>query len=184
MLIVIEITSVILNLLYLLFAIRQHSGAWIFGIVASFLSMFLFYKNQYWGSVCLNGIYVLQGLFGFFQWQFYLKKTLPSFRISLQQHLLILAGIAALFTLILYISGFSTFHLYIKLDILLSIASIVATFLEIKKDISCWYYWIVLNLCFTLLYSLQHLYLYAGLMLILGVFSVFALREWKKNSTD
>lgn len=184
MLIVIEITSVVLSLLYIFYAIRQQSGAWIFGIVASLLSMFLFYKNQYWGSVCLNGIYVLQGLFGFFQWQYYLKNDRPAYKVSLKQHILIIAGIAGIFTLIMNVFSASQLHLFVKLDILLSIASIVATFLEIRKDISCWYYWIVLNTCFTLLYSLQHLYLYAGLMLLLGVFSVFAFREWKRKAKD
>ncbi len=184
MLIVIEIVSVLFTLLYIYYASQQKSGAWIFGILASLLSVYLFYMNQYIGSAVLNSVYAAQGVFGFFQWQFYLKNAAPAYKLSYKHHIALLLLILMLFLAINVIFASYHFNLYVRLDILLAIGSILATFLEIKKDISCWYYWMVLNLGFTVLYGIQHLYLYALLMLALGVFSYFALQQWKKKLID
>jgi nicotinamide mononucleotide transporter len=174
----VEIISVFFNLLYIYFAIRQLSIAWIFGVIAALLSIYLFYMTDYFGSALLNLVYAIQGLFGFFQWQYYLKNKMPEFKLSLKSHIVLISAILCIFLVISLF--FSKNSQLTQIDILLSLGSILATFLEIRKDISCWYYWIVLNICFTILYSLQQLYLYGALMLVLGIFSFFALKEWQK----
>lgn len=181
MLIAIEIFSVFFNLLYLYYAIRQKSIAWIFGFIASLLSVYLFYQNHYIGSAVLNLIYAALGVLGFLQWHFYLKTSNPGFKLSFKQHIHLITVISALFYFIVVITAEHMFSTLVRIDILLSLGSIAATFLEIRKDTSCWYYWIVLNLGFAILYGLQHMYFYAFLMLLFAVFSRIALMEWKRS---
>ncbi len=182
MLIAIEILSVCFNLLYLFYAIKQKSIAWIFGTIASILSFYLFYKINFNGSAALNIIYAFQGIFGFMQWQFFNKNRQASFYITLQQHLLLIGSVIIGFLILNSLFGGYFPERLQKIDLLLALGCILTTFLEIRKETSCWYYWIVLNCAFTVLYSLQHIYLYAALMLALAVFSVYALKEWKKVS--
>ncbi len=180
MLIAVEFLSVFFNLLYIYFAIRQKSVSWIFGIIAALLSAWLFFQNRYIGSALLNLVYAMLGLFGFFQWQFILKDKLAGYHLSFKKHILLLNVLAVIFLFTILFFREYHFNVWVKLDILLAFGSILATYLEIKKDTSCWYYWIILNTGFMIVYSLQHLYAYALLMAFLGIFYYFALREWQK----
>lgn len=71
-------------------------------------------------------------------------------------------------------------------DISLAIGSIWATQLETKKDIVCWWYWIVCNLGYAALYVYNSLngeamWIYAALMLFLAVFSYMAKGRWMQE---
>ncbi|MES2617507.1 MAG: nicotinamide mononucleotide transporter family protein [Bacteroidota bacterium] len=176
-----EILSVAFSFLYLFFAIKQNALAWIFGIIASLLAIRLFYDNNNWGSIILNGVYVLQGIFGFLQWRFFEKNRSSNYYTPINYHLIfifftLLSGTCIIVLFPSYLPTISN-----KIDVYLAIGSVLATFLEIRKDISCWYYWITLNLGFTFLYLYQGLNLYAILMLVLGIFSVWALKEWTRH---
>lgn len=181
MLTAIEIISVFFTLLYILFAIKQRPIAWIFGIFGALLSVYFFYKNSYYGSATLNIIYTLQGLLGYFQWRFYLKRKIPGFSLSFIKHIGLIIIVIAVFISVITFFREQYLHTMLRIDILLAIGSILATFLEIRKETSCWYYWIILNIGYAILYAHQHMYLYATLMLILGIFSIIALKEWKKE---
>jgi nicotinamide mononucleotide transporter len=181
-LIVVEILSVCFNLLYLLYAIRQKPITWIFGVIASLLSFYLFYRMEYPASAVLNIIYALQGIFGFLQWEFFQKKRIPGFYLSPLHHIFIIISVV-----ISFLALNSFFGAYFpgplrKFDLFLALACISTTFLEIRKDTSCWYYWITLNFAFAGLYGIQQLYWYSALMFILCIFSIWALREWRRES--
>lgn len=155
--------------------------AWIFGIIASLLAIRLFYDNNNWGSIILNGVYVLQGIFGFLQWRFFQQNRPAAYYTPLSYHwffifITLLSGTCIVLFFPAYLPDISN-----KIDVYLAIGSVLATFLEIKKDISCWFYWITLNIGFTILYLYQGLNLYAILMLVLGIFSIWALKEWTRH---
>lgn len=178
MLIVLEILSVCCNFLYLYFAIKQKPVAWLFGIIASISSYFLFRALHLNGSAILNIVYAIQGIFGFTQWQFIQKNNTPRFRLKLKEHLFLIALTIIAF---LIISLVFKSHIHTRaalIDLLLAMLCILTTFLEIKKETACWYYWISLNAMYTVLYTYQNLYGYAFLMFALGIFSIWALKEW------
>ncbi len=130
----------------------------------------------------LNIIYAIQGIFGFMQWQFFQKNEGVAFKLSRKEHLFLIAFVAFLFFFLSIFIGNYFPNPVKKIDLLLALGCVLTTFIEIKKDIACWFYWIILNLAYTILYSYQQLYLYAGMMLVLGIFSIWALFEWKKES--
>lgn len=73
-------------------------------------------------------------------------------------------------------------------DIVLAGGSILATYLEIRKDTSCWWYWIVCNIGYAILYLTQDadsvMYLYSGLMIVLAIFSYMAKKSWEKSTVQ
>lgn len=183
MLHLLEIASVGFLFVYMFFAYKRKAIAWIFGIIGSVLSAILFFKNGFLGSMFLNIIYALQGFLGYFEWKWKSPSTKPQYHVKFKLHSLLIAsclGIAiGLEQLFLRFS----FHEFKLSDLSLALFSILATFLEIKKDISCWWYWIVCNLGYAYLYlniggKDEPLYLYALLMIVLSVFSWFAQRAW------
>ncbi len=183
MLIVLEILSVCCNFMYLYFAIKQEPKAWLFGIAASISSFFLFYLLNLNGSAGLNIVYALQGLFGFLQWQFIKKYAASAFKLKIKEHLFLIGFTLIVFLISLLALKFYKLNNIAKLDVLLALLCVLTTFLEIKKETACWYYWIVLNSLYTVLYSYQGLYGYALMMFGFGVFSIWALKEWTSKKS-
>lgn len=169
--------------MYLYFAIKQQPKAWLFGVTASISSFFLFYLSNLNGSAWLNIVYALQGLFGFLQWQFIKKYEVPAFKLKLKDHLFLIVFILTVF--LIFLLALQSFKLnnIAKIDILLALLCVLTTFLEIKKEIACWYYWVVLNSLYTVLYSYQGLFGYALMMFVFGVFSIWALKEWTSKKS-
>jgi nicotinamide riboside transporter PnuC len=169
--------------MYLYFAIKQEPKAWLFGIAASISSFFLFYLLNLNGSAGLNIVYALQGLFGFLQWQFIKKYAAPAFKLKTKEHLFLIGFILIIFLISLLALKSYKLNNIAKLDVLLALLCVLTTFLEIKKETACWYYWIVLNSLYTVLYSYQGLYGYALMMFGFGVFSIWALKEWTSKKS-
>ena len=186
MLHLLEIASVVLLFFYMFFAYKRNENAWLFGILGSIFSTILFYKKGFYGSMFLNSIYAFQGIFGYFEWKWKSPNAKPSYKLNIEVHVVIV--LASVLLAIGLIKSFVVLN-YIEfkyLDILLAILSIVATYLEIKKDIACWWYWIVCNIAYSVLYLNLYnqetsMYFYSFLMLSLAVFSWFAKKEWTRN---
>lgn len=174
--------------MYLYFASKTQSIAWLFGIVASILSTIYFYQLGYFGSAVLNVIYAIQGVLGFVQWQWYLSDRQVNYFWNRQQHLIAVLIVASVSIIGILLCRFYHFNGFNSLDIVLASFSILATYLESKKDISSWNYWIVCNFAYAVLYLYnsidnpeESMYLYALLMLGLAVFSYYAKRAWLKS---
>lgn len=188
-LIILEIGSVLFVLSYLYFAVRQNAVAWIFGLAASVLSALFFYKQMFLGSMGLNMVYGLQAILGYYHWKWQDPDRRPAFRLPIARHVFLILGCTG--------SAFLLRTLFVHLsvsdlmfwDLLLAGGSIAATFLEIRKDSSCWYYWMVCNSAYAVLYFTSSsdgktAYLYALLMALLAVFSWFGLNAWKRSASD
>lgn len=122
------------------------------------------------------------GIAGYFNWKLIETEKPFKYHYHLFKHFLLIPVIIGLFFILQYLfqNHFLTFNQ--KFDLFLSIFSVLATFLEIKKDRACWWYWISINIGFTVLYSSQSLPFYSALMLIFAVFSAYALYQWRDNN--
>ncbi len=183
MLNLLEILSVAAVLLYIYFAAKQVPIGWIFGIVASVASMVFFIQSALYASAALNGIYAIQGIIGFFNWTLFNPQKKVVISNGYLRHVVAIV-IVCVVSSILY--SFKELQLNF-LDIVLGCLSIHATNLEIKKDISCWYYWIIANVGYAVFYVTQTdkpMYLYAVLMLFLAVYSYIAKQKWMALKTN
>lgn len=151
--------------------------------------MVLFYNNAYFGSFILNGFYALQGIAGYMHWKWLNKDKQAAFRVGILIHLILILLCPLLATALLSIfeaNGVTDVYFW---DLLLASGSIIATFLEIRKDTSAWLYWIVCNAGYTVLYFVnpmgnEPMYYYTFLMLLLTVFSYLAMRVWIKSTKN
>lgn len=177
MLIVLEILAIVFTFLYLWFIAKKKPLGWIMGIVASVFSVIFFYLKGYYGSCLLNIIYIFQGVYGYIYWQIK-QNDKTNYHFKIWKHIIFISIAALLyFSFIKLVKLFSIDDIK-NIDIALASLCILATYIETKKDTSCWWYWIILNLAYCFYYFNENLYLYALQMLVLSIFSAWALRQW------
>ena len=178
-----EISSVLLGLAYLFFLIREHIICWFFGISSSLLSIALFYRTGLYSEAILYFYYVGIGCYGYQLWR---KKSTDKSRLrisSINMHKLLYLAIAA--TCLAFLLGY-VFDEYTNasssyLDAFTTMFSFLASYLEARKIISAWLFWIVINSITLMLYAQEDLYVYFGLTFIYLIFSFVGYLNWKKS---
>lgn len=180
---VIEVTAVVLSLIYLFLLIKERISCWYFGIAGSALSIYLFYSIGLYSESILYIYYVFVGIYGYFLWK---KKenekgTWQVQTLSQIQHLVIIAsGIVIALGVGTYFK-INTDAVNPYLDAFTTVFSFIASFLEAKKILSAWVFWICINMATVFLYAQQGLILYLFLTITYGVFSIIGYREWNKK---
>ena len=179
--VILEITAVIFGIIYVVLAAKSKISCWIYGIIGSLLSIYLFaVYAQLYAEAILYTFYVFAGFYGWFTW----KKTSNKNEVTvhkMSKHLLIIgAGTAC--SLLLYYSINSFFPTAQRplIDSFTTIFSFIATYLTAKKWIENWIYWIVIDAVTVYLYFSRDLSIYALLMLTYSIIAVFGYLAWKK----
>ena len=183
MLLSIEIFAVVLNLVYLVLLIKENIWCWPSGILASILSIILFLDAKLYSEVVLYIFYVIIGIYGWLVWSGKLsaKKQIEIQKWKVGPHLIAFSvGVIGMLGLGYYF-GSKTDADKPYLDAFSTSFSFVASFMEAHKVLSAWGYWIVLNLFSIWLYYSRGLSIYAGLMAVYAIASVWGLLEWRKR---
>lgn len=175
----IEIVATLSGLVYVICMIREQIICWPFGIAGSLLSIYLFIETRLYSEAILYSYYVLAGFWGWMRWA--RRESVhdnPVVRYELPRHLLIVL-VSAAATLALG-SYFSTHTDAARpyIDATTTIFSFAATYLEVKKVLETWLYWIVLNLASIWLYADRSLDIYAALIWVYAMLSVWGLVQW------
>ena len=167
------------GLLYIVLLIRERVGCWPFGIAGSLLSIYLFIDTRLYAQAILYAFYVGMGIWGWVRWSARANAgSHPVTRLST-------AGNAALIAASLAF-GFTLGHLLDALtdaerplvDAMTTSFSFAATYLEVRKSLDAWVYWIFINAVTIWLYQDRTLDLYAALMGLYAVLSVVGFIGW------
>ncbi len=174
---VLEIFSVVMNLLFILLLSAQKRLCWLFGIVGSLSGSVLFHQQNYLSESVLYLFYAAIGLYGYWVWnrpvQDSIKRQKPS-----ATFIGIAASVLAAFGLAWLTEKFDADKpLY---DALSTSFGVYASFLEIYRYLSAWLYWIGINAFSIWLYASKGIWIYASLMLIYTLLSIRGYILWKK----
>lgn len=177
----IEIFATLAGLVYVIFLIRENIICWPFGIVGSLLSIYLFIDGKLYSEAFLYFYYVLMGAWGWMRWS--RRDSIsdnPIVRFSSSAHaLIILASSLGAVALGAFFSTYTDAQRpYI--DAFTTAFSFAATYMEVKKVLETWMYWIVLNLASIWLYMDRSLDIYAALICVYAVLSVWGLMQWTR----
>jgi nicotinamide mononucleotide transporter len=177
----IEWIAVGFNLAFVLLIIKENKAGWLFGIAGSGLSILLFITVKLYAEAILYTFYVVMGIYGWQQWNKKSAADLPITEWRLVTHLrFILACIALGFGLGAVFNSHTDAEKPF-FDAFSTVFSFFATYLEAKKVLSAWLYWIFLNGFSIWLYNERGLPVYAGLMIIYTILSVVGYYQWKKD---
>lgn len=178
-----ELIAVILGLIYLILLIKEKLACWVFGILSSALSIYVFYSIQLYSEAILYLYYVIIGVYGYWLWstQGIDKKTFLITDFKFQAHLVtVLIGIV-LSLMLGYFFDSLTDASSPYLDSFTTIFSFIASYLQAKKILSSFVYWIIINAATLYLYIHKELEFYFFLTVVYFIFSFAGFITWRRK---
>jgi len=174
----IELASVITGLLWIILLTRENIWCWPFGIISSLLSIYLFYEGKLYSEAILYVYYVVIGFYGWYMWGKERKLNIREW--NLLPHLVVIGiGIMGSLSLGYFFSTTDASRPYH--DAASTSFSFLASYMEAQKILSGWIFWIIINGFSIWLYLDRGFKLYAVLMGIYFVLSVYGYWSWKKK---
>ena len=168
----IELIITIFNIMSVYYAAKNNIMTWVYGFIASFLTILLFCTDKMYMSMAFNAYSAIMCVIGLFNWhgkedenKEELKRTIPFI------NFVIFLGLSRLLLIICNCINVN----YPIYDALGTSASIIGTYMLLKKDVSCWYFWILVDVLY-IIYAIESKnYGYAtiyGVMLILAIYGL------------
>ena len=159
---------------------------WLFGIAGSLISIYLFYSTKLYSEAILYIYYVLVGIYGYWVWN-KAEETdakLPITDIKwLSIGSILLLGSALSwglgFVLDRYTDAESAY-----LDAHTTIFSFIASYLEARKILSAWLFWIVINGVTIYLYLSKDLDIYSVLTFVYFIASFIGYYVWRRQFSN
>ncbi len=179
-LLVIEIISVIFNVVFLVLLTQENKTCWIYGILGSLTGAYVFYESAYFSETILYVFYAAVGVYGYYYWDKNSKLDFTVKRSStLSIFIMVIGGAAAGFGLGYVMSNTDAVNPYY--DAMSTAFGILATFLELYKYLVAWCFWILINGYTIWLYGIKDLNFLAFQMIIFTVLSIYGLITWHRK---
>ncbi|MBS2211038.1 nicotinamide riboside transporter PnuC [Carboxylicivirga mesophila] len=185
-----EVTGTVASIIYLIYSILENPRLWPWGIIASGVSIVVFYQSALYADMGLQFYYVAISIYGWWYWLSGQATTdsgdVPikpvSTRLLIKLFLLgviIYFGLlAALLNIPALVDIASSDLPY--LDSFTTAASILATWLLARKYIHHWVFWVVINSVSMGMYIYKGLYFYSFLFLVYTIGAIIGFYEWKR----
>jgi nicotinamide mononucleotide transporter len=170
------------SLLYIVFLIREKIACWLFGILSSVLSIYVFIEVQLYSQALLFLFYALMGVWGWLRWHRRDNEhcnPVLHWRLGVHLRNCVIACLLAL-GLGYAMAQFTAAERPV-FDAFTTIFSFLGTYLEISKVLEAWIFWLFINLASVWLYHDRDLDIYAGLIGIYSVMSIWGFVQWRKT---
>lgn len=178
---VVEVLATAANLAFVILLIREKILCWPFGIAGSLLSIYLFIDARLYSEAFLYLFYVLFGIWGWMRWHRRLEENdNPVSRWRFLVHGCAIICCSALAMAVGYGAWQFTDAERPFFDAFTTLFSFLATYLEVAKVLEAWVYWIVINLASIWLYHDRSLDIYALLIGLYAVLSVWGYISWRR----
>lgn len=178
-----EIISVVFGVFYLVLMVRENIWCWIFGIMASAITILLYIHVTLYLEAILNFYYILAGIYGWTYWHKHKEKNkkTPVVEWKTNYHIInIMSGIVL--SLILgYLMHDFTDSQRPYIDATVTVFSFSATYLEARKVLSTWYYWFCLNAFSIWLMMDRELYFFSILSVFYTLMCISGYLHWRKS---
>jgi nicotinamide mononucleotide transporter len=179
----IEITAVVLAILYLILAVKQNILCWVCGIISSVLYFFIMRTAGLYMEAYLQIFYVFMGFYGWSQWKTKTSNT-SNFVVNTwkkSQHLFATSMVLILSIISATMLRFFTDAALPFLDALVTWGAVVATYMVAKKLLENWIYWIVIDSISIFLFISRGLFPTAFLFGIYIIIIIHGYRSWSKK---
>ena len=175
----------IFALAYVVLAAIENVWCWLFGILASALSVYLCYVGNLFLESGLQIFYVFIGIYGWYEW-LYGNKASENTVLSIVSWNFYKNGYLVLLGCILWIPFGYSAHRYSTqvlpyLDAFITAFSLVATWMTAKKILQNWIFWTIIDASAIVLYASREFYLIALLYFIYTLLAVIGYFQWKKR---
>lgn len=174
-----EAVGFLSGLLWIWYLIKENPWGWLAGIVSSSAYVVFFYQGKLYGDSALNVLYVILNILGWYWWARGVEpgKELRISRVSVAT-LFALAVLTALGTVLLvphFRAGDSPVPVP---DAVLFCSALGAQYLQARKKIENWPFWIVVNLGYVAVYIYKGWYATALLTTVYAIMAIVGWRGW------
>lgn len=184
-----ELTVVLLGLLYLVLIMLEYRVGWIFGTLGSALFVVSNVQQHLYMDTVLNSYYVIMGVYGWWVWGKGISGVIkPVTRIN-SRLLWQLLGFSGLLVIAFgTLLGHYTNNSLPYLDAGVTIISFLATWMAARKYIENWLLWLVADPLAVVLYSAKYYpaqgwWLYPALFMVYSAMALYGYFIWKKDLT-
>ena len=172
------------GIIYVILAAKENPLCWVFGIIQCGIfaySDFTFLKLYADGWLQL--FYVAMGFWGLYLWFLAKEKSKEKIKLANWKFHLIMTLMLLVVSYFLtpYYNNFYPDASYPIIDTASTLFSIFATYLLVKKYLTNWLYWIVIDIIYVFLYYNTGAPLFALLYFIFTIVSVYGFINWRKE---
>ena len=172
-----ETCAVFFSLAYVILAAKENIWCWAAAIISVSIYIYICYNAQLYAETGLQVFYFFMAVYGYFSWSNN-NKPLQISEWNINTHLLIiLAGSLTTFLLGFLFSTYTNAKMPI-IDSLTTVFSIFATYMVVKKILSNWLYFIIIDTISIYLYFSRELHLTALLFLFYTFIAVIGFIKW------
>jgi nicotinamide mononucleotide transporter len=161
--------------------VRQHILNWPLGILNVMLLMVVFWSAGLYADACLQIVYIVLGLIGWWTWQ-YGGEQHAALRVrttgSREWVGLAVAGVVLTAALWLFLDRLTESTVPLA-DAVTTALSLLATYGQVRKLVENWWLWIAADLIYIPLYAYKQLWLTAILYVAFLTLCVLGLRAWR-----
>lgn len=178
-----EITTVVLSVIYVILAGLEKPLCWPIGVLASVIAMLYSYELKYYQDAILQVYYILVGFYGWYIWLKKDKTQHTELHISTKTFKQLLpwfiGGAFAVPALGYLFAKLGNTYSYI--DAFTTVFSFIATWLTARKVLQNWVMWVVVDAVLAYQFGIKQAYLLSGLYVFYSVISVWGYYNWQKK---
>jgi nicotinamide mononucleotide transporter len=178
-----EAVAVVFGLLAVWLTVRQNILCFPAGLVQVTLYIVVFYRVKLYSDMILHAIYVPMQIYGWYHWRYggAHHARLPVTRLSRAG--LMTWTAATLTAAALWGWGMATFTdaALPYADAVIVMASLTAMWLQARKRLETWLFWIAVNVLGIGVYAAKDLWLTTGLYVVFLVLAVLGWMRWRQG---
>lgn len=182
-----EVVAVVLSLSMVLCNLRVRMAAWPLAIASSWLYGVLFAHYRLYGEACLQGLFIVLALWGWWQWRFGRDASARALQVRAMTQAgrwKVVLAVALLWPALGWLLDRGTDSDVPWLDALPTAASVVGQWLLGRKHVENWPCWLFVNVVSVGLFAYKALWLTALLYGLFAVLSWVGWRAWQRLSVE
>jgi nicotinamide mononucleotide transporter len=182
-----EALGLVFGLLCVWLLIRQSIWTWPAGIAYVLISLQVFYVARLYADLALHLFYLAVNIYGWYYWLYGVppgEEQLPVTQSSTRSLIAVLVGSGVC----IVIAG-TLFAMYTDADLVYwdnttTILSLIAMWLQTRKKLESWLFWLIVDLLATGIYVYKGLYFYSILYLVYVGMAVAGFVAWRRSMLD
>lgn len=182
---ILDLTALIVGLVYLLLEYRASIYVWIAGIIMPAVDLFLYWDAGLYGDFGLAVYYLLASIYGFIAWKFWKKEStteeMPITRFPLRLLLPVMVVFLVVWGVVWAFLQYWTNSTVPVTDSLTNALSIIGMWMLARKYVEQWIVWIVADAIYVWLYAYKGLPFKASLYTFYIIIAFFGIRAWKQK---
>ena len=180
----IEIFGLCAGTLSIALLIKQNIWTWPIGIAYTFASLYIFFTAKLYADFALHVFFLFMSFYGWYYWLQGNSTFDSELPVSRESKKVLAYSIIICVLAIILASNLFTIYTDAELpywDNTTSILSVLAIWLQSRKKIESWVFWLIIDILSVGIYFYKDLYLYSLLYSIYVAMAFFGYATWLKS---